>query len=180
MITQEIVADLDIEIPLRDGITLRGNIHRPSPNLGFGSKFPVVLNYSLYGKDGGTDISIFPLGAGLDRARISSQYVFEAADPAWWCRHGYIVASVDARGSYMSEGDKAYYSRDVGLDGKSLSYNLALKSGAELISRLRYRGMARCERMVERQGCLVRCKWLRHGSVACSPREAPTSRRKCS
>lgn len=107
----------DIAIPVRDGTILRANVYRHKDHLD--DKLPVILNYSVYGKDGGTDIAVFPPSAGLDGARITEQYLFEAADPLWWCSAGYIVASVDARGSYMSDGDKSYYSRDVGLDGQS-------------------------------------------------------------
>ncbi|KAH7325698.1 Alpha/Beta hydrolase protein [Stachybotrys elegans] len=105
----------DVAIPARDGTILRGNIYRPRNRLD--ERLPVIVNYSVYGKDGGTDVAVFPSSCGLDPARITREYIFEAADPLWWGERGYIVASVDARGSYQSDGDKSYYSRDVGLDG---------------------------------------------------------------
>ncbi|GKT69129.1 CocE/NonD family hydrolase [Colletotrichum tofieldiae] len=111
----DLISDLDIPVPVRDGTLLRANVHRPLDQEGH--KLPVLFNYSVYGKDGATDISIFPAAAGLDTARLTEHYVFEAADPGWWCHRGYIVVYVDARGSCQSDGDKSYYSRDVGLDG---------------------------------------------------------------
>ncbi|KZL85929.1 family hydrolase [Colletotrichum incanum] len=114
----DLISDLDIPVAVRDGTLLRANVHRPLGQEGH--KLPVLFNYSVYGKDGETDISIFPAAAGLDTARLTEHYVFEAADPGWWCSRGYIVAYVDARGSFQSDGDKSYYSRDVGLDGYDL------------------------------------------------------------
>jgi predicted acyl esterase len=111
-----LVKHLDVAIPVRDGTILRGNIVLPKARAG--EKLPVIFNYSLYGKDGGTDIAIFPAAAGLEASRLTKDYLFEAADAGWWCPRGYIVATIDARGSYQSDGDKSYYSRDVGLDGR--------------------------------------------------------------
>lgn len=116
-----IIQDLDVAISVRDGTVLRGNIYRPENHRD--KLLPVVLNYSVYGKDGAVDICVFPPASGLDASRISKFYIFEAADPGWWCQQGYAVASVDARGSHQSEGDKGYYSRDVGLDGKRLGHD---------------------------------------------------------
>ncbi|OHE98155.1 CocE/NonD family Hydrolase [Colletotrichum orchidophilum] len=110
-----LISDMDVAIPIRDGTILRGNIYRP--RLTEGQKLPVIFNYSVYSKDGATDTAVFPPSAGLDKARITKEYQFEAADPGWWCPRGYIVASIDARGSFQSDGDKSYYSRDVGIDG---------------------------------------------------------------
>ncbi|KAK2484334.1 hypothetical protein H9L39_06126 [Fusarium oxysporum f. sp. albedinis] len=113
-----LVKHLDVAIPVRDGTILRGNIVLPKARAG--EKLPVIFNYSLYGKDGGTDIAMFPAAAGLEASRLTKDYLFEAADAGWWCPRGYIVATIDARGSYQSDGDKSYYSRDVGLDGYDL------------------------------------------------------------
>lgn len=127
-----IVSDMDVAIPVRDGTILRGNIYRPRHLEG--TKLPVIFNYSVYSKDGATDIAVFPPSAGFDKARITKDYEFEAADPGWWCPRGYIVASIDARGCFQSDGDKSYYSRDVGIDGKYLSsYLLTLSLGEDSI-----------------------------------------------
>jgi predicted acyl esterase len=110
-----LIGDLDIPIPVRDGTILRGNVYRPDVDPG--AKLPTIFNYSVYSKDGAVDICVFPPSAGLDPARVTAGYLFEAADPGWWCAQGYAVASVDSRGSFQSDGDKSYYSRDVGIDG---------------------------------------------------------------
>ncbi|KAI8724266.1 CocE/NonD family Hydrolase [Fusarium sp. LHS14.1] len=110
-----IIQDLDVALSVRDGTVLRANLYRPENRRN--ERLPVILNYSVYGKDGAVDICVFPPASGLDASRISKLYLFEAADPGWWCHQGYAVASVDARGSHQSDGDKGYYTRDVGLDG---------------------------------------------------------------
>ncbi|KAJ0312252.1 hypothetical protein COL516b_001326 [Colletotrichum fioriniae] len=96
-----IVSDMDVAISIRDGTVLRGNIYRPRHLEG--TKLPVIFNYSVYSKDGATDIAVFPPSAGFDKARITKDYEFEAADPGWWCPRGYIVASIDARGYDLVE-----------------------------------------------------------------------------
>ncbi|KAI1840040.1 hypothetical protein JX265_013526 [Neoarthrinium moseri] len=110
-----LIKELDVPIRLRDGVVVYGNISRHESWAT--TKLPVIFNYSVYGKDGGTDISIFPAAAGLDPSRVTKDYLFEAADAGWWCPRGYAVASIDGRGSYQSDGNKSYYSRDVGMDG---------------------------------------------------------------
>jgi uncharacterized protein len=106
----------DVAIPTRDAATLRGNIFRPGTQSH--QKLPVILNYTVYGKDWGVETALFPATAGLDNSHYSSYYNFEACDALWWTQRGYIVAFVDARGSFQSEGDKSFFSRDVGLDGR--------------------------------------------------------------
>lgn len=106
----------DVVIPTRDGIKLRGNIFRPDTQTD--EKLPVLLNYSVYGKDGVLEACMFPKSSGLDNSHYTPHYAFEACDAPWWTQRGYIVAHVDARGFFQSEGDKSYYSRDVGLDGR--------------------------------------------------------------
>jgi predicted acyl esterase len=108
----------DVVILTRDGIKLRGNIYRPETQ--GNEKLPVLFNYSVYGKDGALEACMFPRSSRLDDSHYTPYYNFEACDAPWWTQRGYIVAFVDARGSFQSEGDKSYYSRDVGLDGKRL------------------------------------------------------------
>lgn len=117
VIANSMISELDTEILTRDGVKLRANIYRPEDRAN--DRSPVILNYSVYGKDGAVDVCFFPPASGIDRGRISNKYLFEAADPVWWCAQGYAVATVDARGSFQSEGDKSFYSRVVGLDGEN-------------------------------------------------------------
>lgn len=94
-----LVKYLNVKVPLRDGTTLLSNIYQPGEREG--ERLPVLLNYSVYGKDGGIDISFFPPSSGLDRSRVTKEYQFEAADPMWWCSHGYVAASVDDREPWL-------------------------------------------------------------------------------
>lgn len=167
-----VTTEFDVPIPLRDGVVVRGNIHRPTARLD--DRLPVIFNYSLYGKDGGVDISFFPPSSGLDKARVTDEYLFEAADPGWWCLQGFVVVAIDARGSFQSDGDKSYYSRDVGIDGVQHHIN----SQAFWLTnayRLRLGRMASRTSLVERQSRYVRCQWLCYGSVACSCRATSSS-----
>ncbi|KAJ6017751.1 Peptidase S15/CocE/NonD C-terminal [Penicillium sp. IBT 35674x] len=118
----------DVIIPTRDGIKLRGNIYRPETQSD--ERLPVLLNYSVYGKDMVLEPCIFPKGSGLDNSHYTPYYNFEACDAPWWTQRGYIVAFVDARGSFQSEGDKSYYSRDTGLDGYDIIEWLAVQEWA--------------------------------------------------
>jgi predicted acyl esterase len=131
IIEDGLVQDLDVSIPTRDGTILRGNIYRPESRQN--QQLPVILNYSVYGKDGAVDICVFPLSAGLDSSRISKYYLFEAADAGWWCKEGYAVASVDARGSHQSEGNKGYYSKEVGLDGDCFRTTVRMSEVADIV-----------------------------------------------
>ncbi|KAJ5761284.1 Peptidase S15/CocE/NonD C-terminal [Penicillium odoratum] len=118
----------DVIIPTRDGTKLRGNIYRPETHND--QKLPVLLNYSVYGKDMALEPCMFPKSSGLDNSHYTPYYQFEACDTPWWTQRGYIVAYVDARGSFQSEGDKSYYSRDVALDGYDIIEWLAVQEWA--------------------------------------------------
>jgi predicted acyl esterase len=116
--------DLDIEynhdIPMRDGIKLRGNIFRPAGSRD--SKLPVLLSITPYGKDNPFDIGHFKqskdFDAGIDGVYRSKYYAFEASDPVFWCRYGFAVVHADSRGSYASEGDRlSFLTKADGLDG---------------------------------------------------------------
>ncbi|KAJ5390550.1 Peptidase S15/CocE/NonD C-terminal [Penicillium cataractarum] len=115
----------DVIIPTRDGVKLCGNIFRPENQSD--RKLPVLLNYSVYGKDGALEACMFPKGSRLDPSHHTPYYSFEACDAPWWTQRGYVVAFVDVRGSFKSEGDKSYYSRDVGLDGYDIVEWLAVQ-----------------------------------------------------
>ncbi|KAJ5959261.1 Peptidase S15/CocE/NonD C-terminal [Penicillium vulpinum] len=117
----------DVVIPTRDGTKLRGNIYRPDKT---DEKLPVLLNYSVYGKDMALEACMFPRSSGLDNSHYTPYYQFEACDAPWWTQRGYIVAYVDTRGSFQSEGDKSYYSRDVALDGYDIIEWLAVQEWA--------------------------------------------------
>lgn len=94
----------DVPILMRDGVTLRANIYRPS---GAGP-FPVILSATLYGKDitPDTKAMFFMRLAGLrfGKLRYSRWTGFEAPDPLHWTARGYAVAIYDMRGLHHSGG----------------------------------------------------------------------------
>ena len=70
----KVIAERDVEIPMRDGVILRANVFRPDR----GGPFPVLVMRTPYGKPNG----------GMDR----------------YVKAGYIVVTQDARGRYASDG----------------------------------------------------------------------------
>jgi len=72
----------DVEIPMRDGIVLRANVHLPEPLPAAGA--PALLTRTAYGKDTG-------LAIGADLARLVER--------------GYAVVVQDKRGRFASDGE---------------------------------------------------------------------------
>src|SRR5437870_5000483 len=77
---QKVVVDLDVPVPMRDGVQLRANVYRPAEG-----RWPVLLTRLTYGKD-------------LPGATA-------ALDPIQAARRGYVVIIQDTRGRFASEGD---------------------------------------------------------------------------
>ena len=77
---QKVVVDLDVPVPMRDGVQLRANVYRPAEG-----RWPVLLTRLPYGKD-------------LPGATA-------ALDPIQAARRGYVVIIQDTRGRFASEGD---------------------------------------------------------------------------
>lgn len=168
------IIDYNVTIPTRDGVKLYGNIYRPADRKS--EKLPVILNYCVYGKDGGIEISMFPPSSNLDAARISPEYLFEGTDAMWWCPHGYAVAVVDARGSFLSEGDKYYYGRIIGLDGiVTLALLFLARWQTYTCSRVRHCRMARRSRMEQRPSGYVWRQRVRDGTMVDGGRAATSS-----
>jgi len=106
-VEQDMVIDKDVSVPLRDGAYVVANVFRP---VGEG-RFPVILNYSPYGKD--VHFSNFwpELFEELNNhhPEITGQsslrhLAFETPDPEVWTRLGYAVVRVDSRGAGKSPG----------------------------------------------------------------------------
>src|SRR6516164_9215069 len=80
----DVALSRDVMVPMRDGVRLATDIHRPATNgVPTSGKFPVILERTPYGKDGG------PSGA------LWAQY---------FVSRGYIFVAQDVRGRYASEG----------------------------------------------------------------------------
>lgn len=79
------LTDRDIKIPMRDGISLVADLHRPSKDgAAVPGRFPVILIRTCYNKDQ-RPITFFP-------------------GPEYFVTRGYIVAIEDTRGRYKSPG----------------------------------------------------------------------------
>ncbi|GCF07790.1 CocE/NonD family hydrolase [Dictyobacter arantiisoli] len=79
--SKHIVVEFDVPAQMRDGVTLRANVYRPSGE----GRWPVLLTRLPYGKD-------FPNAAGV-------------LDPIVAARRGYVVIVQDTRGRFASEGE---------------------------------------------------------------------------
>src|ERR1051325_10450272 len=77
---QRVLVELDVPVPMRDGVTLRANVYRPPEG-----RWPVLLTRLPYGKD-------LPLGGA-------------SLDPVQAAKRGYVVIVQDTRGRFSSEGD---------------------------------------------------------------------------
>lgn len=83
-----IVEELEVEVPMRDGVILRGNLWRPDGP----GRFPALLMRTPYGKAKG----------GMER----------------YVRAGYAVMAQDTRGRYASDGTFVLFSEDQTPDGR--------------------------------------------------------------
>ena len=96
---------------MRDGIKLRADIFRPSSQPG--TKLPIVLAFTPYGKQNPFDVASIPASRdfdpGLDGVTCSKYAVFEGSDPAFWTKQGFAYVAVDSRGSFASEGEEVLF-----------------------------------------------------------------------
>ncbi|MFG2961096.1 CocE/NonD family hydrolase [Streptomyces sp. NPDC048291] len=103
----------DVAIPLRDGVTLYGDVYRKAGD----GPVPAVLIYTPYVKRGGWwNHSHAVANFGVPAEHVSGLQPFEALDPAYWCEHGYAIVVVDARGTGHSEGDMLFMGTAEGRD----------------------------------------------------------------
>lgn len=111
----------DQPIVMRDGVTLRANVHLPTTK----GPFPVILAAHPYGKDnvpkrnkrGGYKVSFqFRALRMTGPVLFSDLTTWEAPDPEWWARHGYAVVNLDLRGAGTSEGKADILSVSEGQD----------------------------------------------------------------
>lgn len=91
----------DTPIPLRDNLHVYGDIFRPVSSEK--TAVPAIICWSPYGK---TSINIDGTWhrTGVPKDWTSGYETFEGLDPAEWCRRGYAIVNVDARGAQFSEG----------------------------------------------------------------------------
>jgi len=100
----DILVEQDVAVRLRDGITIYTDVFRPVD----GKDCPAIVSWSPYGKRGGflnCDCFKHPTRMDVPVAWEDGLNKFEAANPAYWCAHGYAILAPDPRGVFMSEGD---------------------------------------------------------------------------
>jgi len=98
--SQDIIIEYDVAVPMRDGVVIYVDIYRPDRP----GRFPPLIGWGPYGKHG--HIPYAKLGnTGLRDEEFNQFTKFEAADPVYWCRNGYVIINPDPRGSWWSGGD---------------------------------------------------------------------------
>jgi len=109
-----IVAEQDIKIPMRDGVSLAANIYKPL----LSGNYPVLMCMTPYGKDEQPEHYELFKAVGINVGTIStSDYaVFEGPDPGYWVKEGYVMIHVNARGMWNSEGKAHIFDKQNGLD----------------------------------------------------------------
>jgi predicted acyl esterase len=100
------IIEYDCAVPMRDGIKLTIDLFRPAAE----GKYPVIIAWGPYGKHGRRHIYAMIGNTGLEDEDFNEYTAFEAPDPVYWCRNGYIIINADPRGSWSSEGDLTYMS----------------------------------------------------------------------
>ncbi|KTC71675.1 Cocaine esterase [Legionella birminghamensis] len=139
------IIEKDRRIPLRDGVHISVNIYRPDDN----QSHPVILCFHPYNKDQLPKKSFLGKYQPLKPYRFmrqpssssfSSLTGWEAPDPDFWVKNGYVLINGDMRGAGKSEGkldllsdteamdyyeliewaaDQPWSNRKVGLNGVS-------------------------------------------------------------
>lgn len=99
----------DVPVAMRDGTILRANVFRPAA----AGHYPVVVCAHPYGKDRlprRTPIGYLPdpqfrLMRQSSPVRCLAWTSWEAPDPAFWVRRGYVVVNYDFRAFGHSDGE---------------------------------------------------------------------------
>ncbi len=103
-IAPDVVMEQNAPVVAPDGIRLFANVFRPTAS----GRYPAILSVTPYGKDKLPDrkTMFFMRLAGVrfGKLRCSRWTGFEAPDPLYWVRQGYVVAQADVRGMNTSEG----------------------------------------------------------------------------
>lgn len=104
-----IVKETDVRIPMRDGLDLAANIHRPKDP----GEYPVIMGFTSWGKDIYWDDGEEYFGQDWPHEGtayepwgppITGSSTFEAENPHYWVPSGYVTIIVDARGWGRSPG----------------------------------------------------------------------------
>jgi predicted acyl esterase len=106
-IRDDMQIELDVAIPMDDGIVLRADVFRPVGN----GKFPAILNYGPYAKGHAFQDSRNFAWERMIKQKpevaigTSNKYQnWEVVDPEKWVPDGYAIVRVDSRGTGRSPG----------------------------------------------------------------------------
>jgi predicted acyl esterase len=111
--SRALVFERDVEIPMRDGLSLRANVYRPLTK----DRLPVIMTLGPYGKD--IPLALHDKFRGTDHFTKLGGGVFlnwETPDPEYWVARGYVVVRVDSRGSGTSPGVMGVFSAAQAVD----------------------------------------------------------------
>ena len=103
--TDGMVIEYNVAVPMRDGVKIYIDVFRPDTP----GQYPPLIAWGPYGKHG--HVSYDAIGnTGVNDADFNEFTRFEAADPVYWCRNGYVIIYADMRGTWGSEGDATFHS----------------------------------------------------------------------
>jgi predicted acyl esterase len=100
------IIEYDTTVKMRDGVKIYVDVFRPDKE----GKYPVIICWGPYGKKGRPTIYSLMGNTGLNDEDFNKYTGFEAGDPVYWCRNGFILINVDPRGAWNSEGDLTFMS----------------------------------------------------------------------
>jgi predicted acyl esterase len=100
------VIEYDAAVKMRDGAKIYIDLFRPEKE----GQYPVIICWGPYGKHGRPTIYSLMGNTGMNDEDFNKYTGFEAGDPVYWCRNGYILINADPRGAWNSEGDLTFMS----------------------------------------------------------------------
>ncbi|TXI98420.1 MAG: CocE/NonD family hydrolase [Neisseriales bacterium] len=102
-LSPEIEVLRDVRVVMRDGVTLSLNIYKPK----ISGKFPTLLNLHPYCKDNLPQKGKVPFQYRVIRQTgqiaFSEETSWEAPDPDFWVKQGYVIVNIDKRGFGKSD-----------------------------------------------------------------------------
>src|SRR3972149_5925763 len=99
------IIEYDVGVKMRDGVKIYIDGYRPETE----GKYPPLIAWGPYGKFGRIKYELLG-NCDLKDSEFNRHHKFEAADPVYWFRNGYVIINADQRGSWYSEGDYTFMS----------------------------------------------------------------------
>jgi uncharacterized protein len=101
-----ILVEKDVDVPVRDGASLKADVLRPDGK----GRFPAIINLGPYQKD-----KVWIPPANLEE-KPNPLMNWETINPEWWVPQGYASVRIDARGTGKSPGQTDPWSFQESLD----------------------------------------------------------------